>query len=112
MTFIKKTGLNALLALALLCLGCDSEPTKAPSGNTGQTATGQTETGRFALQRMLVPARGWSGDALPVRMESTNQKGSNGNDVKANFWRAQFASAGRQKAEPFTWSGVSMEDTT
>ena len=60
---------------------------------------------------MLVPARGWSADALPVRLESTNLKGSTGHDGKANFWRAQFASAGRQKSEPFTWSGVATEDT-
>ena len=51
------------------------------------------------------------GDALPVRLESTNLKGSDGHDGKANFWRAQFASAGRQKAEPFTWSGVATDDT-
>jgi hypothetical protein len=110
MTSIKKIGLTTFLALAALCLGCDSEPTKAPAGNTGQ-ATAQTETGRFALQKMLAPARGWSGDALPVRMESTNLKGSNGQDGKANFWRAQFASPGRQKSESFTWSGVATEDT-
>lgn len=111
MTFIKKTGFNALLALAALCLGCSSEPTKAPSGSTEQPAAMQMETGRFALQKMLAPARFWSGDALPVRMESTNLKGSNGHDGKANFWRAQFASAGRQKSEPFTWSGIATEDT-
>jgi hypothetical protein len=114
MTFIKKIGIKKIclitfLALAALCLGCDSEPAK-PAGNAGQP-TVQTETGRFALQKMLAPARGWSGDALPVRMESTNLKGSDGHDGKANFWRAQFASAGRQKAEPFTWSGVATEDT-
>jgi hypothetical protein len=111
MTFIKKIGFTISLALAGLCLGCSSEPTKAPAGNTEQTAASQSETGRFALQRMLVPARGWSADALPVRLESTNLKGSNGHDGKANFWRALFASAGRQKSEPFTWSGVATEDT-
>lgn len=110
MTFIKKICLNTLLALAALCLGCDSEPAKAPAGNTQQAAM-QMETGRFALQKMLAPARFWSGDALPVRMESTNLKSSDGHDGKANFWRAQFASAGRQKAEPFTWSGLATEDT-
>ena len=112
MTFIKKIGLTTFLAMAALCLclGCDSEPAKTPSANT-QAAAMQTETGRFALQKMLAPARGWSADALPVRMESTNLKGSNGHDGKANFWRAQFASPGRQKSEPFTWSGVATEDT-
>jgi hypothetical protein len=111
MTFIKKIGFNALLALAAMCLGCSSEPTKAPASNTGQPATSQMETGRFALQKMIGPARFWSADAQPVRLESSNLKGSNGHDGKANFWRALFASAGRQKQEPFTWSGVAMEDT-
>src|ERR1043166_8419792 len=100
MTFIKKIGLTTFLALAALCLGCDSEPAQ-PAGNTGQ-GTVQMGTGRFALQTMVAPARGWSGDALPVRMESTNLKGSDGHDGKANFWRALFASAGRQKPQPFT----------
>jgi hypothetical protein len=112
MTFIKKTSLNALLALAAICLGCSSEPPTKPSASgTEQPAVVQTETGRFALQRMLVPARGWSADAMPVRLESTNLKGSNGQGGKANFWRALFASPGRQKSEPFTWAGMATEDT-
>jgi hypothetical protein len=109
MTFLKKAGLSAVLALAIVCLGCNSEPTKTP-GKEGQPAV-QSETGRFALQKMLAPARFWSGDAQPVRLESTNLKGSNGQDGKATFWRALFASPGRQKSEPFTWSGVATEDT-
>jgi len=60
---------------------------------------------------MLAPAHFWSPDAQPVRLESTNLKGSNGQDGKATFWRALFASPGRQKSEPFTWSGVATEDT-
>jgi hypothetical protein len=113
MTFIKKTVLNALLTMAVICLGCSSEPTKAPASSNTETpaAAVQTETGRFALQRMLVPARGWSADAMPVRLESTNLKGSNGHDGKANFWRALFASPGRQKSEPFTWAGMATDDT-
>lgn len=99
------------MALAVICLGCSSEPTKAPASNTEQPAAVQTETGRFALQRMLVPARGWSADAMPIRLDSTNLKGSNGHDGKANFWRALFASPARQKSEPFTWAGMATEDT-
>jgi len=110
MTFLKKAGLNAVLALAVVCLGCDSEPKKTTGSKDNQPAV-QTETGRFALQKMLAPARFWSPDAQPVRLESTNLKGSNGQDGKATFWRALFASPGRQKSEPFTWSGVATEDT-
>lgn len=110
MTLIKKFGLPALLALAALCLGCDSEPRNASAGSTPQAAV-QFETGRFALQKMLAPARFWSPDAQPVRLESTNLKDSNGHDGKANFWRAMFASPGRQKAEPFTWAGMPTDDS-
>ena len=108
MTFIKKAGLSAIFALAVLCLGCDSEPKKTPAA--GQPAPVQLETGRFALQKMLAPARFWAPDAQPVRLESTNLKDSNGHNGKANFWRALFASTSRQKAEPFTWSGMATDD--
>jgi hypothetical protein len=109
-TGIKKTGLSAILALAVFCLGCESEPKKTPGSKEGQQATVQLETGRFALQKMLAPARFWSPDAQPVRLESTNLKGSDGHNGKANFWRALFASPSRQKSEPFTWSGMATED--
>jgi hypothetical protein len=108
---IKKIGLPtaAVFALAVLCAGCDSDPGKAPGAKEGQPAAIQFETGRFALQKMLAPARFWAPDAQPVRLESTNLKDSNGHDGKANFWRAQFASLSRQKAEPFTWSGMTTD---
>ena len=104
---MRKTVLSTFFALAAFCLGCSSEPQKAPAE---ATPAAQLETGRFALQKMLAPARGWSGDAQLVRLESTNLKGSDGHDGKANFWRALFASAGRQKSEPFTWAGVATDD--
>jgi len=93
----------------LLPAGCDSTPEKAPAAKETPAAS-QLETGRFALQKMLAPARFWAPDAQPVRLESTNLKDSNGRDGKANFWRALFASPSRQKSEPFSWSGVSTQD--
>jgi hypothetical protein len=110
MAFMKKAGWYAILALAVLCSGCDSEPKKAPEGKETKAAPVQFETGRFALQKMLAPARFWSPDAQPVRLESTNLKDSQGHDGKANYWRAMFASPGRQRSEPFTWSGMATED--
>src|SRR6478752_5800943 len=98
------------MAAMLLFSGCNSAPEKAPAAKATPAAS-QLETGRFALQKMLAPARFWAPDAQPVRLESTNLKGSNGQDGKATFWRALFASPGRQKSEPFTWSGVATEDT-
>jgi hypothetical protein len=108
---MKKAVLPAVLALVGFCLGCDSGSKTAPASKEGEPAAAQFETGRFALQKMLGPAHGWSPDAQLVRLESGNLKGSNGHDGKANFWRASFASPGRQKAEPFSWSGIATEDT-
>jgi hypothetical protein len=108
MTFIKKISLPVIFAL-VVCAGCDSG-SKAPTSNDSQSAAAQLETGRFALQKMLAPARFWAGDAQPVRMESTNLKDTNGHDGKAVFWRATFASTAREKAEAFTWAGTATDD--
>src|ERR1700727_892921 len=97
MTLIRRITLPAILALSVCFLGCDSGP--EPLSKKDVMATVELETGRFALQKMLAPSRFWAGDAQPVRMESTNLKDTNGHDGKAVFWRAMFASPGRQKAE-------------
>ena len=107
MTFTRKAAWTTIFALAVICLGCDSEPTKAPGKESKPV---QFETGRYALQKMLAPARFWSPDAQPVRLESTNLKDSKGHEGKANSWRALFASPGRQRSEPFTWSGMATDD--
>src|SRR5258708_27068365 len=99
-----------LVFTAALLLDCSSEPAKGPAPAPA-APTVQTETGRFALQKMLVPARFWAPDALPIRLDSTITKESNGHDGKAALWRTTFASAARQKAEAFIWSGVSTPET-
>ncbi len=109
-TNVKKACLAFSLALTLLFAGCDSAPSNSPAAKETPAAS-QLETGRFALQKMLAPARFWAPDAQPVRLESVNIKDSNGHEGKANFWRALFASPSRQKSEPFTWSGISSADS-
>lgn len=98
---MRKVCLFALSAALLLLLGCDSAPEKG-----GQPAQPQSETGRFALQKMIAPARIWSGDAQPIRMQSSASKDSPGHDGKSGLWQATFASPGRQKEVVFTWSGL------
>jgi hypothetical protein len=107
-TYLKKAALASMAALLLAAVGCDSSPS-TPAAKASPAAS-QLETGRFALQKMLAPARFWASDAQPIRLESSNIKDSNGHDGKANFWRAQFGSTGRQKSEPFSWSGVASAD--
>lgn len=102
------------LFFASMLLGCSSPSGKEHSqGATGtqQPAASELETGRLALQKMIPPARFWAPDAQPVRINSEVLKDSNGHDGKSGFWRATFASAARQKAETFTWSGMSDPDT-
>jgi hypothetical protein len=99
-TLLLRTVATALCAAALALLGCsDNEPKPAPKTN-------DFETGRFALQKMFLPARMWSADAEPVNLASTATSESKGVDGKAGNWRAVFASRSRQKSEPFMWSGM------
>src|SRR5947209_3197185 len=111
-----KTVSLLFLAAALAVLGCDSSPKKteinSASGSTEKKSSEavDSETGRFALYKMLPVAHIWAADVKPVRLESTVMGGSDGQDGKAAFWRCIFGSAARQKAETFTWSGVSTPD--
>jgi hypothetical protein len=108
-TTLKKTAL-AVVGAAMLLTGCDSGSKSTPAPKETPAAS-QLDTGRFALQKMFVPAHMWSPDAQPIRLESSNIKDSTGHDGKANFWRALFGSVSRQKSEPFSWSGVASSDT-
>jgi len=96
-------------ALALLA-GCASEPSSKPVSATPPPT--QTETGRFAFQKMLVAAHIWSRDAQPIQLESVVMPDGNGHDGKAAFWRTTFASVSRQRMLSFTWSGSASPDTS
>ena len=98
----KNSSLLLFLALIAFCSGCDSGSKPAPVA----PATSTFETGRFALQKMIGPARIWNPDAQPVNLRAQAFKGSDGHGGKSGAWRATFASAARLKSEPFTWSGM------
>jgi hypothetical protein len=102
---MKKLTLILLAALWLL-LGCESTPEKKPASNASQQNKIEVQTGRFALQKMLVPARLWAADAQPINLKSNAGKDNPGHDGKSGFWQTTFASPARQKAEPFSWSGL------
>jgi hypothetical protein len=91
-----------LTAAAFVFIGCDDSKPAPPA----QPKTSQLETGRFALQKMIPAARSWSPDANPIQLSSSANSESNGQDGKAGYWRAVFASPGRGKSEPFSWSGL------
>lgn len=105
---MKRFCLLIFSAAIMLLPGCDNTPEKPQQGS--QPAKAEVETGRFALQKMIPPARLWAADAQTVRMSSTSAKDNLGRDGKAGFWQATFASPSRQKSQAFTWSGMVGKD--
>jgi hypothetical protein len=105
---MKRPSLSFLLFAALL-LGCSSPSGKESSSKPQPLAT-ELSTGRFALQKLIPPARFWAPDALPMRLESKPTQESNGQDGKSALWKATFASPNTSKSEVFTWSGLSDPD--
>jgi hypothetical protein len=98
---------SLLLLAALFLTGCDSAPDKPANS---QPAAQQIETGRFALQKMIAPARLWAADAQPISVTSSPGKNNAGHDGKSAYWQATFASPSRQKAVSFSWSGLVGSD--
>lgn len=105
MTLTKRLIALACLLLGLMLLGCDDSKPTGGQSETPQKKTAETQTGRFALQKMLPVARFWAADAKPIQLESSTSAESNGQDGKSSYWRAVFGSASRGKSEPFSWSG-------
>ncbi|HEY6351347.1 MAG TPA: hypothetical protein VI636_18230 [Candidatus Angelobacter sp.] len=103
---MKKISTLLFLVLASFLLGCESEKTQ-PSA---QPTAPESQTGRFALQKMIPPARLWAADAKPVSVKSTAGKDNLGHDGKPAFWQAVFVSAFKQQSEGFTWSGLVGND--
>lgn len=104
---MKKVCLFLLLAVAMFLVGCESTPEKPA---TSQPAKPEFETGRFALQKMIAPARLWVADAQPIRLASSAGKDNLGHDGKSAYWQAAFGSPARQKSESFSWSGMTGPD--
>lgn len=101
--FLRLAGAIALCALAFAFTGCSDS---APKSEATPPKTNDFETGRFALQKMSIPAHLWARDAQPVSLSASFTNESKGHDGKAGSWRAVFASRSMQKTEPFMWSGM------
>jgi hypothetical protein len=93
-----------LLVITAALQGCESAPEK--SGTASEPAKTQLETGRVALQKMIVPARVWAADSNPIRMISNPAPADAEHGGSAGLWKATFASPARGKAETFSWSGL------
>ena len=102
---MRRLNLATLLFVALFMLGCEESKPPANQSETPQKQVAETQTGRFALQKIIPVARFWGADAKPIQLESNPSSDSNGQDGKSTYWRAVFGSASRGKSEPFSWSG-------
>lgn len=101
----------AMLALAFLTMaGCTSEPSKPALPETPQPKAVESETGRYAFQKLYIAARGWARDAQAFRLESQLMPDSRGKDGKSDVWRASFASPSGRSAKPYVWSGTDVPD--
>ncbi len=103
--------ITSVLTLALLG-GCSS-PAPKPEAESKppqpEVKPPKYETGRVAMQRLSVAAKGWAADVQPFGLESVYTKGAPAKEGKAGVWRAEFASLQRRAAKPYVWSGVDEE---
>jgi len=107
----------ALTSVALLMLAACSSSPKTGSSAESQPATkpvpkqAEYKTGRTALQKMYISARGWAGDAQLFRLQSQFTADAPTSEGKAGLWRASFASPARRAMKMFVWSGLVGPDT-
>jgi hypothetical protein len=99
--------LPSLLGVALLILsGCFSDPEKPKA----VAKAPEYVTGHVGFQKMYAAARGWSPDIQGFRLISTLTADSKGHDGKSGMWTASFASAAKQKAKLYYWSGSNASE--
>lgn len=102
----------AITGVALLLLVSCSSSTRTVSNPESQppaklaAKTAQYETGRTALQKMYISARGWAGDAQPFRLQSQFSPDAPTSEGDAGVWRASFASPSKRMMKLFLWSGL------
>jgi hypothetical protein len=103
---------TAVTCVALLLLAACSSSPKPGSSAESQPATNPTakraqyETGRTALQKMYISARGWAGDVELFRLQSQFTSDAPTSDGKAGLWRGSFGSPSKRMMKLFVWSGL------
>ncbi len=98
------------LALILLSLVMVSGCTSESSQPAAKPEPPQVLTGRSAIQKLYVAARGWAADARPYQLQSGVVGDINGHDGKAAVWSASFVSASIHTSKPYTWTGIDAPD--
>jgi hypothetical protein len=107
----------AVACVALLLLASCSTSKKTESSTETQPAAksavpqAQYETGRTALQKMYISARGWAGDVKLFRLQSQFTPDAPTSEGKAGLWRGSFGSPSKRMMKLFVWSGLVGPDT-
>ena len=106
----------AVTCVALLLLAACSSSTKTVSNPEAQPPAkpaakpAEYETGRTALQKMYISARGWAGDVQLFRLQSQFTPDAPTSAGKAGLWRGSFASPSKRMMKLFVWSGLVGND--
>jgi hypothetical protein len=104
---MKTFTLFSAAALFLLLAGCSTE-TPAPQKKAEEKPP-EPVTGRQAIQKMYISARGWAADIQPIRITSILLPDVKAEPGKAAAWQAIFVSASQNKARSYTYSVVESE---
>jgi hypothetical protein len=98
--------------ITLLFLAACSSNTRTESSTQSQPPAkvapkqAEYETGRTALQKMYISARGWAGDGQLFRLQSQFTPDGPTSEGKAGLWRGSFASPSKRMMKLFVWSGL------
>jgi len=107
---------TAVTCVALLLLAACSSSSKTESSAESKSVAkpavkqAQYETGRAALQKMYISARGWAGDAQLFRLQSQFAPDAPTSEGRTGLWRGSFASPSKRLMKLFLWSGLVGED--
>jgi hypothetical protein len=104
---MKTITFSSAAALLLFLTGCSSEPAAPPK--KAEAVPAEPVTGRQALQKMYIAARGWAADIQPVKVNSILLPEVKAEPGKAGAWQALFVSASQGKARSYTYSVVESE---
>jgi len=106
----------AVACVTLLLLAACSSSSKTGSSSESQPAVkpaakqAEYETGRTALQKMYISARGWAADVQLFRLQSQFTADAPTSEGKAGLWRGSFASPAKRMMKLFLWSGLVGND--
>ena len=104
---MKNFAFFSACSLLLLLAGCSSD-TSAPQKKV-EVKPAEPVTGRQALQKMYVAARGWAPDIQPLKVTSILLPEVKAEPGKAAAWQAIFVSPSQGKARSYTYSVVESE---